>query len=226
MDTQTLIEQAEALYSVEGLSGEQRTAELCLRAIQLGETYRAQCRAAQGQLVAQVAREKLYEKHPRQYPTLREYLKDAGLGESTVSDLVMLGELVTFCDRYRLNIDKHLGEKQWSKLREAIPALRQTVEAGDVPQARGILKDVSRLSTRGAVRAKYRRQRIKLGEGMNITLPSGEIVTVILPCNESAADMIRQRLGHAVEMNGYANGLRAKVASYLAEAVLVVTNGK
>ena len=154
ISSDVLLREAAAEYDAGKLSELQREAVVCLRAIQLGEQYRTRCRVAQGQLVAQAARDKLYEKHPRQFATLREYLRAAGLGESTVSDLVMVGQLVEFCDKYRINIDKYLDEKQWPKLREAIPALRRAVTKGDVPKVRSILKDVRQLKTRAAVRRK------------------------------------------------------------------------
>lgn len=224
---EALLREAQAKYDNDRGPFQQEAfdAMVLLDAIKLGETYRTQCRVAQGQLIAQAAREKLYEKHPRKFATLREYVRTTGLSESVVSNLVAVGKLVEFCDRHHIKIDQYLDGKQWPKLREALPTLRRKMKAQDPKGVRAILREIKKLPTRDAVRAKYRRTRPKLGRGITVQLASGQLVVVAVLNDGWGEEEFAGRVGHVLDLDIARNGLAAEGANILLAALQALLNG-
>jgi len=198
-------------------------AEVTLRMLQLSENHRSVQRVAQGFVVAYVARNQLWQAHPDEFArsSLRNFLRAAGLGESTVSDLTALGEiLVPFCDHNEIPIDSALTPGDWPKLREAIPALRQAAKRDDTGTARRILADVRNAVNRDAIRAKYRRRRAKLGRGTTVRV--GNRALIVISASDSDVPALVRRLGGTVEWNLYAQASQSgKVVR-----VEVVADGK
>ena len=110
-------------------------------------------------------------------------------------------------------------DRTWAKLREALPALRRARIQGDAPTVRAILDDVKRIKTREAARRKYRRSRVKLGQGMTIQTAEGQIILVVVLDNPLAEDRLADRLGHAIELNGHKNGFKRQAVGILAAAI-------
>lgn len=166
--------------------GPELEAEIMHRMLHLAEGIRRRYRSAQGFIVAAVARDKLWAAHPNVYRSLREFLRDAGIGESTVSDLVALGEIIIpFCDHHNLDINAAIGPDHWAKTRETIPTLRRLIAGPtSLTQAsvvQSVLTDAIKAPDRQAVRYKYRRHRAGLvGEGTTIRLATGQVAMVIL----------------------------------------------
>lgn len=166
--------------------GPELESEIMHRMLHLAEGIRRRYRSAQGFIVAAVAREKLWAAHPNVYRSLREFLRDAGIGESTVSDLVALGDIIVpFCDHHGLDINNAIGPDHWAKTRETIPTLRRLIAGpASLTQASSVgsvLSDAVRAVDRGAVRFKYRRHRTDtVAEGTTIRLASGQVVLIVL----------------------------------------------
>lgn len=225
MDCETLLKETREYYGIaEGQIAVDNVADLYLRAIQYGEMRRTGYRVAQGQLIARIAREKLYMRHKNQYATLQEYLKSAGLADSLVSELNSVGAvLVPFCDEHKIKIDEFLTANQWYKLREAIPALKRKIESGRVREVKAILRDVKRLSTRDAVRAKYRRSRPKMGNAAAIHCDEGLVLVAVLREDVDEDEMLA-RVSTALNLDTARNGMRKRLARILANALQVVIN--
>lgn len=110
-------------------------------------------------------------------------------------------------------------------LQEALLALRRAWTRGNAPKVKAILQDVRALCTREAARAKYRRRRVRLGEGMTITTAEGQMTLAVVLDNPLAEDILADRLGYAIELNGPRNGMKRKVVDILAAAIQAV-NGE
>lgn len=166
--------------------GPELESEIMHRMLHLAEGIRRRYRSAQGFIVAAVAREKLWAAHPNGYTSLREFLRDAGIGESTVSDLVALGEIIVpFCDCHDLDINTAIGPDHWAKTRETIPTLRRLIAAGtSITQASAVgsvLSDAIKATDRQAIRAKYRSHRGNIaGQGTTVRLATGQVVLIVL----------------------------------------------
>jgi len=173
-------------------------AELYQMAIRHAQDRRTSYRLAQAQLVVQVVREGLCAQHHKKYATLRQYLGGTGLGKSSVSDLVFIGDLTAFCDRHKLHIEAFLDEQRWPKLREAIPALRRAVAAADVARVQWILRDVVTYSSRDDVRKKYRRRRGSQGHG--VAVQTGDD-TLVIAARCANPDELAARIGKWIELN-------------------------
>jgi hypothetical protein len=175
-------------------------AEITQRMLIISENIRGLQRAAQGYVVAYVAREQLWRFHPDGYRNLRQFLRGAGLTENSVTELTALGDtLVPFCDSQEINIDAVLTSERWPKLREAIPALRSAVRDKDPSVVRQILADVKKATTREAVRQKYRRHRDKHGHATTVSLSDGRFLLVAVLDDEDAVRTIVRRLDGGLE---------------------------
>lgn len=166
--------------------GPELESEIMHRMLHLAEGIRRRYRSAQGFIVAAVARAKLWAAHPNGYTSLREFLRDAGIGESTVSDLVALGEIIVpFCDHHDLDINAAIGPEHWAKTRETIPTLRRLIAGpASLTQAtvvQSVLTDAIKAADRASIRYKYRKHRTDVvGRGTTIRLGTGQVVLVAL----------------------------------------------
>ena len=178
-------------------SGESLEAEITQRMLVISEQARALQKAAQGCIVAYIARKQLWRIHPDDYHSLRQFLRGSGLAESAVSDLNALGEvLVPYCDSVDIEIDPLLAPQQWCKLKEAIPAIRRAIRDGDAAQVQDILDTVKGATDRDAVRVKYRQPRTRFGHGSTGHLGDGRVLLVaILDDNEAAQTIVRRMEG-------------------------------
>lgn len=187
-------------------AGPELESEIMHRMLSLAEGIRRRYRSAQGFIVATVAREKLWAAHPNAYRSLREFLRDAGIGESTVSDLVALGEIIIpFCDQHGLDINAAIGPAHWAKTRETVPTLRRLIAGPASPtqtsSVQSVLADAIKAVDRGAIRYKYRKHRADaVGRGTTIRLGTGQVALLVLfdEDSEHVGQAIR-KLGGPVE---------------------------
>ena len=186
--------------------GPELESEIMHKMLHLAEGIRRRYRSAQGFIVAAVAREKLWAAHPNGYTSLREFLRDAGIGESTVSDLVALGEIIVpFCDHHNLDINAAIGPDHWAKTRETIPTLRRLIAGPpSLTQAsvvQSVLSDAVKAVDRSAVRAKYRTHRGNIaGQGTTIRLATGQVALIVLYDKDcEAIGQAVRKLGGSVE---------------------------
>jgi hypothetical protein len=203
---QTLLDEAKDAVLIEhgGVhkGGTVLEAEITHKMISLSENHRSVQRAAQGYVVAYVSRNQLWLQHPDEYAAqdLRCFLRSTGMGDSTVSDLVALGDkIVPFCDHHKLPIDTALTPDNWPKLRETIPAMRQAVKEDDAKTAKAILADVRKAVNRDAVRVKYRTRREHIGQAMMNDLPDDRVLLVAVLDDPDAAKVIALALGGKLE---------------------------
>jgi hypothetical protein len=138
----------------------------------------------------------------------------------------MVGRLVEFCDRHRIKVDQYLDDRQWPKLREALPALRRKLAAQDTKGVKALLADVKRLPIREAVRAKYRRSRPRLGRGITLKTKGGQFVMVAVLNNGWDEEDFTSRLGHALDLDAATNGLAHEAAGVLASALMEILRDK
>lgn len=187
-------------------AGPELESEIMHRMLSLAEGIRTKYRSAQGFIVAAVAREKLWAAHSNGYTSLREFLRNAGIGESTVSDLVALGEIIVpFCDHHKLDINSAIGPGHWAKTRETIPTLRRLIAGpSSLTQAasvQSVLTDAIKAADRQAVRVKYRRHRgDTVAKGTTIRLATGQVALVVLFNEDTdAVGQAVRKLGGPVE---------------------------
>jgi len=177
-------------------------AEVTFQMLALSEHKRKTLQAAQGFVVAYVARQQLWHFHPDEHASgsLRQFLRSTGLGDSTVSDLAALGnDIVPYCDANCVPIDAVLTPENWSKFRDAIPAARRAAREDDREQMLAIIEDVRQAPDRLPIRAKYRNTREHHGHGTTMRLADGRVLFVALLDDDEAAQTIVHRLDGALE---------------------------
>ena len=175
-------------------------AEVIHRMLLNSENHRSTLRVAQAFTVAYAAREQIWRFHPDEFSNLRQFLRSTGMGESTVSDLTALGNiLVPFCDHHDIPLDSGLTPQDWPKMREAIPAMRQAVRNHDQGEMTAILADVKQATNRDAIRVKYRKPRQKYGQATTLRPGSGEVILVAVLDDNEATEAIIRRLSGGLE---------------------------
>ena len=116
-----------------------------------------------------------------------------------------------------------LTPKQWSKLREAVPALRRKAEADDVRSFKAILRFVKKAPTREIVRRKYRNQRSKIGYGTTIRCEAGLVLVAVL--ENGNHDELAAKVSGVLDLNNGKNG-KEELARILAAALRAATSGE
>ena len=175
-------------------------AEITMRMLTMSEQARHVQRSAQGYIVAYIAREQLWRFHPDGYSSLRDFLRAANLNTCMVSELTAVGDLIVpYCDRQNIDIDPSLTPERFTKLREAIPALRGAIRDNDVEGVNAILDDVAQAPSRAAVRSKWRKTRTKYGHGTTMNMADGRVLLVAVLDDGEAASLAARRLGGVLE---------------------------
>lgn len=163
-------------------------AEISMRMLQIAGQVKEAYKATQALLVTHIVRENLWPAHPNGYAEgrkgLREFLRDCGLGESTISEMTSFAfEVVPFCDSKDILIDDVAQPGKWFKTRETLTALKQAARESDVGQVEAILSDIRTVDGREphlALRSKYRVRRTDVvGHGTTLTAPDGTVVLVV-----------------------------------------------
>lgn len=180
--------------------GPELEAEILFEAIAATVHVKDAASTMQMHLVADVARKQAWQFHPNGYDTLRDFLKDAGLAQSQVSNLTFIGGvLVPYCDAEGIPVDHLLSKDHRAKTRNAIPALRSAIGDNDREKVKEILDDVEKAKNRDAIRLKYRNQRDKYGRGTTVNLPGGRVLLLAVLDDDDAAKTIVQRLSGGIK---------------------------
>jgi hypothetical protein len=128
------------------------------------------------------------------FGSLREFLLAAGLSPTTASDLCRLEQIVPFCDRQGIPIDRYLGEETYGKLVEAGPALRRAAEDEDAGTVEDVLEDVSNASSRDDIRHRYAEHRDPSGQGAVHRLEDGRVLVLLVLDDEQTVGKLIPKL--------------------------------
>jgi len=168
-------------------------------------------RTLQVRFAVDVGRRRSWEHHPDGYNNLYFFLKGAGVHQSTASKMAFIGEyLAPFCDHYSIPLDLLLTEEHQSKLKQAVPVLRDAV-ADDAPEdVVSILKDVKKARGRKAISKKYAKKRNRYGHGTTQRLPDGRAVVVLVMDNDPGVGRAVEKLGGMIEWDLVATGYKTR----------------
>jgi hypothetical protein len=88
-----------------------------------------------------------------------------------------------------------MAPQHWSKLRDAVPALKQAARDDDPERVQEILDDIVKATNRDAIREKYRLSKHEpLGHGATYILPDGRVALIALLDDDEASSEIVSRL--------------------------------
>ena len=138
-----------------------------------------------GYVAAVVAAKQLWRFHSENYPSLREFLKDTGLGASSVSELASLDVIVPFCQEHEIPIGDILTPENWPKARDALTALKRAAKAGDSEEVEDIVETVQAATNRQAIRDRYRKRRTDpIGHATTFRTKQGKVVLLAITNSE------------------------------------------
>ena len=171
---------------------------------------RAMLRSFQGELVAQIVRERLWVYYPHEnftddYDGLRAFLQSAGLGASSVSELASLYYIVQSADAWKIPITHYLENGNWTRTRETVTMLKQSARDDDKDTFKEILSDIDKTSgadtttARAALRTKWRKRRgSRAGQATTTRLPDGRWALVAAFDDEGELQKAIARIGGMV----------------------------
>jgi len=136
--------------------------------------------------------------HENGFGSLREFLLAADISSTAACDLCRLEQIVPFCDKKRIPIDRYLGEDTYPKLVEAGPTLKQAAIDEDKQAVKDVLDDVKNASGREAIRHKYADHRDLSGQGAVHRLEDGRVIVLLLMDDDDAIGKLVQRLSSDV----------------------------
>ena len=148
--------------------------------LEIASRKQDELKVSQAFIVAYVARNELWRF--TEHADLRDFLKNAELSSQTTSILHGFGDtVVPYCDAHDIELHNVMGADEWPKLKDALPALKRATRDDDPEMVREILGDVSRATSRDAIRDKYSRSRHEsMGHAATYILSNGQPVLIAL----------------------------------------------
>jgi hypothetical protein len=178
----------------DGRSDEQIIAQIAASMIELAESQKWNIRSAQALIVAYLAETQLWQAHPLGFADLRDYLKNTGMGPSSVSEMGDIGEVILpYCNAHDIDLRSALIPGVWPRTRETIPALKRAIQANDAPGVEEILRNARTIFSRDALRDMYRVRRTeKIARAAQYT--ADERVYIVIAVQPYDANIIRDKL--------------------------------
>jgi hypothetical protein len=175
-------------------SDEQIIAQIAASMIELAETQKWNIRSAQALIVAYLAETQLWQAHPLGFSDLKEYLKNTGLGLSSVSELGDIGEIILpYCNANEIDLRSALLPGVWARTRETIPALKRAIVNNDPASVEEILNNVRAIQSRDALREMYRTRRTdKIAQAAQY--PVNGRTYIVVAVNHDNVQTIRDKL--------------------------------